>query len=189
MAKAGKSLPEKKKAKPEERELLLQETRTLLNRWSRIREFLLMAFQNDPIAREQEQAFLELKSETARSQRVVARKVPEDLKFGADKITDFLRQAISVGHLRGLPIADKRTLVGQWHLASVMLHRAVGALEYMNESQQQIVRHKRGGQRGIRAIKSDAAMVVKKSKLPVLIGIVVVIAVAVGLYFFLFASM
>ncbi|KPK71719.1 MAG: hypothetical protein AMJ84_05750 [Acidithiobacillales bacterium SM23_46] len=189
MAKAGKKLPQKKekKQRPEDRELLLQEARTLLNHWTRIREYLLMAFQSDPIAREQEQSFLELKSQTARSQRVVAGKMPEDLQFGSDKITDLLRQSISISHLRGLPKADKTNLVGAWHLASVMLHRAVGALEYLKESQE-VVRRKQSGLRGIRAIKSEAAMVTKKSKLPVIIGVALVLAVAAGLYYFLFAA-
>jgi hypothetical protein len=44
MAEAGKKLPKAQKKKAAgERELLLQETRTLLNLWMRIREFLLLA--------------------------------------------------------------------------------------------------------------------------------------------------
>jgi len=184
MATAAKSLPQDKKKKtPEERELLLKETRALLNQWMRIREYLLLAFQNDPITREQEQAFLELKSETARSQRVVSSKIPEDLKFGSDKITDFLRQAISVAHLRGLPMADKRGLVSVWHVASVMLHRAVGALEYVIETQTE-VRQSRSHLRGIKAIMSEAAGVRRKSNLPkIVLGAVVVVGALVGLYF------
>jgi hypothetical protein len=184
----GKSLPKAKRKKaPEEREILLQDTRTLLNFWLRIREFLLLAFQNDPITREQEQAFLELKSETARCQRVVSGKMPEDLRFGSDKITDFLRQAIAVAHLRGLPMADKRGLVGNWHVASVMLHRAVGALEFINETQQEITQH-RVGLRGIKAIKSEAAATIKKSKVPMIIGTIFVLAVVGALYYFLFMT-
>lgn len=186
MAQATKAPPERKKKAPEERELLLQEARTLLGLWLRIREYILMAFQNDQIAREQEQAFLELKSETARGQRVVAGKMPEDLKFGSDKITDLLRQAISVAHLRGLPMADKRVLVGAWHYASVMLHRAVGALEYINETQQ-VLRREKVGPRGIRTIKSEAAARMKKSKWPMIMGAVLVLAVVAAMYYFLFA--
>jgi len=184
MATAAKNLPQDKKKKtPEERDLLLKETRALLNHWMRIREYLLLAFQNDPITRDQEQVFLELKSDTARSQRVVSTKIPEDLKFGGDKITDFLRQAISVAHLRGLPMADKRGLVSVWHVASVMLHRAVGALEYVIETHTE-VRQTRSGLRGIKAIKSEAAGRRKKSNLPkVAAGLVVVAAALVGLYF------
>jgi len=186
MATEGKALPSAKKKKgPEEREILLQDSRTLLSFWLRTRDYLLMAFQSEPITREQEQAFLELKSETARCQRVVGGKMPEDLKFGSDKITDFLRQAISVAHLRGLPMADKRALVGFWHFASVMLHRAVGALEFMNETQMEVAQHK-AGPRGVRAIKSEAAARFQKSKWPMIIGVVFVLAIAAGLYYFLF---
>ncbi len=185
MATAAKSVgQEKKKQTPEDRELLLKETRALLNQWQRIREFLLLAFQNDPITREQEQTFLELKSDAAKSQRVVAGKIQEDLKFGSDKITDFLRQAISIAHLRSLPMADKRGLVAMWHVASVMLHRAVGALEFINEAHLEIKQQK-GGARGIKAIKSEAADVRKKSKLPVILGVVAVVVVVAIVYFIL----
>jgi len=188
MAQEGKALPKgKKKSGSGEREVLLQDARSLLSFWLRTREYLLMAFQSDPITREQEQAFLELKSETARSQRVVGGKMPEDLKFGSDKITDLLRQAISVAHLRGLPMADKRGLVSTWHVASVMLHRAVGALEFINETQQEVKRH-RVGPRGIRAIKSEAAATIQKSKGPMIIGVIVIFAVAAALYYFLFMA-
>lgn len=188
MAKKEKKPAEKKRKKKkgdEERELLLQETRNLLKHWTHIRDYLLMAFKNDEINRDQEQSFLETKSETARSQRVVSRKIPEDLQFGADKITDFLRQAISVSHLRGLPVPDKRGLVGSWHYASVMLHRAVGALEYVNEMQQDFVSAKKK-MRGIRAIKSEAAATAKKSIVPAIIGVIVIAAVAGALWYFLF---
>jgi len=188
MAQEAKDAPKGKKQKPPtEREILLRDTRTLLNLWLRIRDFLLLAFQNDPIGREQEQSFLELKSETARCQRVVSGKMPEDLRFGADKITDFLRQAIAVAHLRGLPMADKRGLVGGWHVASVMLHRAVGALEFINETQQ-VVQQRKAGPRGIRFIKSQAAGTRKKSKLPMILGTLVVVAVVGAIFYFLFLA-
>jgi hypothetical protein len=184
MAKTTAAVP-RKKLTPEETEDLLGETRTLLQLWQQMRSFLLLAFQSEPIAREHEQKFLEFKSETARSQRVVSRKMPDDLQFGSDKITDFLRQAISVAHLRGLPLADKRGLVGTWHVASVMLHRAVGALEYISETKHQMEEQK-SGLRGIRAIKSEAAATQKKSIVPVVVGVMVVAAVAAALYFLLF---
>jgi len=188
MAKAGKTLPGKKKKQTrEEREELLKEARELLKHWMRFRDYLLMGFQDTPITPEQEQAFLELKSRTARSQRVVAQKMPENLKFGEDKITDLLRQAISIAHIRGLPVADKRGLIGAWHVASVMLHRAVGALEYINETREEM-REKKHRIGGVRAIKSEAAAVKKKSKVPMVIGALVVIAAAVGLYFLLFGT-
>jgi len=187
MAKAGKNLPkEKAKKTPQERELLLQETRTLLKDWLQIRDFLLLAFQNDPITREQEQAFLELKSDTARSQRVVSGKISEDLQFGADKITDFLRQAISVAHLRGLPLADKRGLVSVWHVASVMLHRAVGALEFIKETQVQVTHKKRGAPRGVRDIKFESAGQLKSDLLSKVAGVTFLAAVAAAMIYFLF---
>jgi len=176
MATAPTTLKEKKKETPEDRELLLQEARALLNHWQQIREYLLLAFQNDPITREQEQKFLELKSETARCQRVVSGKIQEDLKFGSDKIADFLRQAISIAHLRSLPMADKRGLVSVWHVGSVMLHRAAGALEFINETHM-VVKHEKHSARGIKAIKSEAAGYTEKSKLPIVLGVVAVIAV------------
>jgi hypothetical protein len=187
MAKKGKALPDKRKKQvPEERHQLLEDTRTLLKHWTRVRDFLLMAFQNEPIPREQEQAFLQLKSETARSQRVVSSKIPEELAFGSDKITDFLRQAISISHLRSLPLADKRGLVGAWHVASVMLHRAAGALEYINETQLEI-KDKKKTLRGIHTIRSEASARNKRNPLPVILGIVLNVAVAVGLFLILLA--
>lgn len=186
MATATKSLPQaKKKASAEDREILFKAAKDLLTHWMRIRDFLLLSFQNDPITREQEQTFLELKSETARTQRVVGSKIPENLKFGADRITELLRQAISVAHLRGLPVADKMGLVGSWHFASVMLHRAVGALEYLAEGHAEVA-GKKGGIRGIKAIKAEAAGGTKRSKTPLIIAAVVVVAgaIAAAVYFF-----
>jgi len=185
MAKATKALPTaKKKPTPAEIQALLQDTRTLLTHWTRIRDFISLALGSEPITREHEQGFLELKSETARDQRVVAQKIPEDLRFGADKITDFLRQAISAAHLRGLPAADKRGLVSAWHVASVMLHRAVGALEYIGATQH-IVKHKKAAAHGIWAIKQQAAGGRKRSKAPLIIGAVIIIAAAAAAAYFL----
>lgn len=184
MAKA-KAPPKQKKLTPEERAALTEACRALLGCWLKIRDFLFLAFQNTEIAREQEQSFLELKSETARSQRVVSGKIPEDLQFGSDKITDLLRQAISIAHLRGLPLSDKRGLVNSWHLASVMLHRAVGALEYIAETQKELASQK-GRLRGIKAIKSEAAARGKRSKLPAIIGTLFVLAVVGAVAYYLF---
>ena len=108
-----------------------------------------------------------------------------DLQFGSDKITDFLRQAISVSHLRGLPLNDKRGLVGSWHVASVMLHRAVGALEFVTETQQKFV-DKKKRLRGIKAIKAEAAAEAKKSIWPMVLGVILLAAVAAALWYFLF---
>ena len=188
MAKAkGKQAPQSKgkKLTPEDRKALTEEARALLGSWLKIRDFLFLAFQNSEIPREHEQTFLELKSETAHCQRVVSGKIPEELQFGADKITDLLRQAISISHLRGLPLADKRNLVGSWHVASIMLHRAVGALEYTAETQRDVASHK-GKLRGIRAIKSEAALVGRRSKLPAIIGTIFVLAVVGTVAYFLF---
>jgi hypothetical protein len=179
----------KKKKVPQEREDLLNAAKTLLKHWLHIRDFLLLAFQNDAITREQEQAFLELKSETARTQRGVSGKIPEDLQFGADKITDFLRQAISVAHLRSLPLADKRGLVSGWHVASVMLHRAVGALEFMievNESAIALSKKKRKAPRGIRDIKTESAGPRQNNIVSITIGLIVLAAYVAGVGFVLF---
>jgi hypothetical protein len=111
----------------------LQESQQLLNLWLQTKGFLAKAFTDTPVAPEEEKAFLETKSAVSQYTRLVSQKLPSDVKIGGERMQELLRQAISIGHLRGLPKSDKQTLVANWHASFVSLARAVGCLQLINE--------------------------------------------------------
>lgn len=115
------------------KEVALQEAQNLMQLWIRTKSFLLKAISEQPITREDEQAFLETKSDISRYQRVLGPKLPEDADFGASRMQELLRQSISIGHLRGLPKSDKQNLLTAWHHVFIRLSRATGALQFVVE--------------------------------------------------------
>lgn len=114
-------------------EAALKESQQLLNLWLQTKGFLAKAFNDTPVTPEEERTFLETKSAVSQYTRLVSQKLPPDVKIGGEKMQDLLRQAISIGHLRGLPKADKLTLVSNWHAAFLQLARATGCLQFITE--------------------------------------------------------
>ncbi len=111
----------------------LQESQQLLNLWLQTKGFLAKAFTDTPVSPEEEKAFLETKSAVSQYTRLVSQKLPAEVKIGGERMQELLRQAISIGHLRGLPKADKQTLISNWHASFVNLARAVGCLQLISE--------------------------------------------------------
>ena len=101
--------------------------------WLRTRQFFAKANAEEPITREDEQQFLEMKSEITKYQRTVTPKMPANVSFGGDRMTELLRQSISISHLRGLPKPDRMALLSTWHTVFILLTRAVGALKFIAE--------------------------------------------------------
>lgn len=101
--------------------------------WLRTRQFFAKANTEEPITREDEQQFLEMKSEITKYQRTVTPKMPAKVGFGGERMTELLRQSISISHLRGLPKSDRTALLSTWHLVFILLTRAVGALKFIAE--------------------------------------------------------
>lgn len=114
-------------------ETALQESQQLLNLWLQTKGFLAKAFTDTPVSQEEEKSFLQTKSSVSQYTRLVSQKLPSDVKIGGERMQELLRQAISIGHLRGLPKADKQTLITNWHASFVALARAVGCLQLINQ--------------------------------------------------------
>ncbi len=125
--------------------------------WVRTKAYFAKANTEEPITREDEQQFLELKSEITKYQRTVAPKMPADVGFGADKMTDLLRQSISISHLRGLPRPDRVVMFGTWHHVFIQMCRAVGALKFISEGYTPPARQKGTGGANISDLKKAAA--------------------------------
>ncbi|MCX7020063.1 MAG: hypothetical protein NTY46_13955 [Candidatus Sumerlaeota bacterium] len=118
---------------PNFNELALSDALNLLRHWLKIKFFFAKAITDEPISRDDEQAFLETKSDITKIQRVLGPKLPEGISFGVEKMRDMLRQSISIDHLRTLPAADRRGLLSMWHYVFIYLGQAVGALQFIVE--------------------------------------------------------
>ena len=118
---------------PSPSEVALAEAQNLLQLWMNTKSSFAKANSEEEITREDEQSFLETKSEISRYQRTLTPKLPEGVTFGADRMQELLRQSISIGHLRNLPKVDRTNLLVQWHYVFVFLSRAVGAMQFMTE--------------------------------------------------------
>ena len=178
----------------------LEGFKKLLQLWVSFRKYFQRSFTSEPISRQEEQDFLELKSTLAKSYRALAQRSNELFYYGGDKILEILRQSISVGHLRALPIGDKRTLYTNWHTVFVYLSRTVGAYRFLAEGFVPLVREKREGMVSVAKIKAMAGTggdrLGKKVKggqgsfeflasknIWIILAIVAVIVVAAGIFF------
>ena len=121
--------------KKEEIKDLINGLTSLLGLWTKFRKYFLRSFTQDPIAREEEEDFLEVKSNIARYQRVINTKLEDSLYYGADKIKALLRQSISIDHLRALPLMDKQALYRDWHSTWIYLTRTLGAFKLPTSDQ------------------------------------------------------
>ena len=180
----------------------LEGFKKLLQLWVSFRKYFQRSFTSEPISRQEEQDFLELKSTLAKGHRALAQRSNELFNYGGDKILEILRQSISVGHLRALPVGDKRTLYTNWHTVFVYLSRTVGAYRFLAEGFVPLIREKKGGATSVAKIKAMAARGGKglgrkgqrgqesfeslsSKKLWIIIIIIGVIVVAAGIFFVL----
>ena len=134
----------------------LEGFKNLLQLWVSFRKYFQRSFTSEPISRQEEQDFLELKSTLAKSYRALAQRSNELFNYGGEKILEILRQSISVGHLRALPIGDKRTLYTNWHTVFVYLSRTVGAYRFLAEGFVPLLREKKEGVVSVAKIKAMA---------------------------------
>ena len=141
---------------PSSAEAALNDAQNLMQLWLRAKQFLAKATTEEPITREDEQVFLETKSEISKVQRSIGQKLPADVSFGADRMQEILRQSISINHLRNLPKADKQSLASNWHYVFINLSRAMGALGFLAEGYVPPPRQAKQGS-GIKDMKGAAA--------------------------------
>ncbi len=130
---------------PSPQELALADAEHLMELWMLTRQYFQKANTEDPITREDEQQFLEMKSDITKYQRTVTPKMPPGVSYGAERMTDLLRQSISISHLRGLPKPDRVALIITWHSVFIQLTRAVGALKFISEGWIPQAQQKTGG--------------------------------------------
>lgn len=154
---------------PTPNEVALTEAQHLIQLWLRTKQFFAKANNEEPITRDDEQVFLETKSDISRLQRTLGSKLPHDIGFAADKMQDLLRQSISIAHLRNLPKADRQGLMQSWHLVFINLSRAAGALQFLVEGYIPPPRTKTGKGSNIGDMKKAAGAKEKKA-LPFLTG-------------------
>lgn len=112
---------------------LHQALKSLLEIWMRIKLAYQKAFGKGEITKEQESAFLQLKSDLSRHFRAVSNRLPKDLTFEGEDMMDMLKNAISMQHLQGQPTAEKRALFNRWHKIYIKMSRSFGAIEVINE--------------------------------------------------------
>lgn len=148
---------------PTPAENALKDGQALLQLWLRSRAFINKANTEEPITREEEQSFLETKSDISKHQRTMVTKLPPDVSFGAERMQELLRQSISIGHLRALPKSDKQMLVTNWHFVFINLSRAMGALQFMAEGYIPPPKVRKAGT-GIKDMKGAASSEAKPKK-------------------------
>jgi hypothetical protein len=121
--------------KQQEIQTALDDFQKLLKLWLEFRTYFQKSFTNEPISREDEQGFLEIKSAVAKYHRTFAQRFKDEdfVYYGGDQLSELLRQSISVMHIRGLPVPDRRTLYQSWQYVYIYLARMVGALRFMVE--------------------------------------------------------
>jgi hypothetical protein len=132
----------------------LEGFKQLLQLWVSFRKYFQRSFTSEPLSRQEEQEFLELKSTIAKNHRVLAQRSNELFYYGGDRILEILRQSISVSHLRALPMGDKRNLYKSWHTVFVYLSRTVGAYRFISEGFIPVYREK--GEHAVSVVKIKA---------------------------------
>lgn len=172
--------------KPNEVEESLQLARQMLQMWMQMKRFYIKANSNEPLTKDDERQFLEIKSETAKLQRSLSEKMKDAISYGAEQIQNLLRQTISVAHMRNLPVNDRRTLFKDWHVVYVQLTRLVGGLEFAQQTGH-IPRgaKKGGGEATISGLKSGtkATKAKKERSFPPAV-IILAIGLAIGTLFY-----
>ena len=106
-----------------------------------------------------------------------------------DKIQEILRQSISINHLRGLPKADRASLLISWHAVFVYMSQALGVLQFINEGYDPPPRQRKAGT-GLKDLKGAAAgdsgkKKPKKGFWGSPLGIIIILGIIGGIIFFL----
>jgi hypothetical protein len=144
---------------------------SVLEKWVTLKSYLMKGFEEGEIPIDDESHFLEIKSDVTRSIRALSERLGETKLDYGDKIV----RDVSVNHVQGLPIADKRQLLKDWHRAFIMMSRTSGALAFLAEGYTPKAPKKTG------AKKSADGGGAKKFA----IGAVVVAALGAGVWYYL----
>ncbi len=104
----------------------------LFKNWLVIRKHLQLAMSDQPIERDQDHAFLQLKSNVSKGYTQLRNRLPRQLAGSLEKFQDVMKRALSITHVRNLPPPDRRALYKLWHSFYLDLCYTLGALKYMN---------------------------------------------------------
>ncbi len=184
MAEATKSPPAKKKRKGKHDEIL-DAANQVVALWMEFRQLFRMGFTKNPIEDQHEKRFLQIKSELARSQRVLSQRLPEGFRYGARRINDIMTQAISIGAVRDLPMPDKKKLYANWHAAYIALQNLLGVLDVINDGYHinfETVHTPTGNVKQSLTGAGGGKKAEKKSKVGI---VVVVIVIAAAVWYFM----
>lgn len=142
-----------------------------LEQWLSFKKYLVVATKNEQVQLEDENNFLEVKSNLARTSRALGEKMKEmgRMELGEKLLKELLNKCVSMSNISNLPPTDKRQLLKDWHKVFIKLSRSIGALKMLSEGY----------------VPEDTTKKKKKKKmdlasLKVPIIVVVVIAAAVG---------
>ncbi len=107
---------------------------SVLEKWVTLKSYLMKGFEEGEIPIDDESHFLEIKSDVTRSIRALSERLGETkLDYGDKIVRDLLGKCVSVNHVQGLPMADKRQLLKDWHKAFIMMSHTSGALAFLAE--------------------------------------------------------
>jgi len=154
----------------------------VLQQWLGFKRFVLKAFGQEPISPEDEQEFLEIKSNVNKVGRLLNERV-KDIGFEGDKVGAILRQCISVSQLRSMPVPERRGLYKEWHSIFVNFNYVLGAVEMFAEGWIPRAVESKGGTTiaDIKGQKAGAKQ--KKSKKKIIIAVVVLLVAGAAAYF------
>jgi len=154
--------------------------------WIDFRKYIRKSFSDQPVTMQEEQDFLELKSQLTRLQRLLGQRMPEGSQYGAHRMSDIMSKCISISVIRDLPLQDKKGLYALWHQVHIAQQRMLGILDLIREGHQvtfETVKAKSGN------IKADFAASRKSNKKKdysgVIKGIIALIVIAAVAYFVL----
>ncbi|MBN1867978.1 hypothetical protein JW916_11880 [Candidatus Sumerlaeota bacterium] len=148
--------------------------------WLEFRKCLRRAFTPGEVPVEEEQKFLEIKSNLARLQRVLSQNLPEGFKYGSKRIAQIMSQAVSIGTVQDLPANDKMTLYNRWHDCYISLQNLVGILDVLNDGYPVRFETVHAKSDNLKERLGAVSTTKKKDQKSLVVGVVVVAAIVVA---------
>lgn len=114
---------------PQDVDILYEEVKKLLEMWMKTKLVFAKAYGEAEVSREQENAYLQLKSEISRIYRAISDKLTAGLKFDGDKMMEMLKNAMTMEHLHNQPPSERQVTMRLWHQIYIKMTRTLGALD------------------------------------------------------------
>lgn len=101
---------------------------TLLDLWRQFHEFFSMAVKGDNLTHENEEAFLDLKSQIAMLHDSFMEALTRDHNIGQE-VLGIISRTITLKHLNRQSVADIKKMEIEWHESYLLLNDTIGYLE------------------------------------------------------------